>query len=75
MAPPFSGVETAFPAEVQGRRYYANCVWDALGVPAALGARIQMQYYEAGHMMYVNPPSIAKLKRDLDAFIDLTARR
>ena len=46
-----------------------------LGVPAALGARVQMQYYEAGHMMYVNPPSIAKLKRDLDAFIDSTARR
>ncbi len=38
MAPPFSGVETAFPVEVQGRRYYANCVWDALGVAAALHA-------------------------------------
>jgi hypothetical protein len=36
MAPPFSGIETAFPVEVRGRRYYANCVWDALGVPAAL---------------------------------------
>jgi DNA-binding transcriptional MocR family regulator len=36
MAPPFSGVETLFPVEVRGRRYYANCVWDALGVAAAL---------------------------------------
>jgi len=36
MAPPFSGIETAFPVEVRGRRYYANCVWDALGVAAAL---------------------------------------
>jgi carboxypeptidase C (cathepsin A) len=45
-----------------------------LGVTPAVGARIQMKYYEAGHMMYVNPPSIAKLKRDLDAFIDSTAR-
>jgi DNA-binding transcriptional MocR family regulator len=36
MAPPFSGVETAFPVEVRGRRYYANCVWDAFGVAAAL---------------------------------------
>jgi hypothetical protein len=26
-------------------------------------------------MMYVNPASIAKVKRDLDAFIDSTARR
>jgi carboxypeptidase C (cathepsin A) len=46
-----------------------------LGVPPAVGARVQMQYYEAGHMMYVNPASIAKVKRDLDAFIDSTARR
>ncbi len=36
MAPPFSGVETAFPVEVRGRRYHANCVWDAFGVAAAL---------------------------------------
>jgi len=34
-----------------------------------------MKYYEAGHMMYVHPPSIAKMKRDLDAFIDATARQ
>jgi len=25
-------------------------------------------------MMYVHPPSLAKMKRDLDAFIDSTAR-
>ncbi len=36
MAPPFSGVETAFLVDVRGRRYYANCVWDAFGVAAAL---------------------------------------
>ena len=30
--------------------------------------------YEAGHMMYVNPPSLAKMKRDIDAFIDATVR-
>jgi DNA-binding transcriptional MocR family regulator len=36
MAPPFSGVETPFPVEVGGKRHYANCVWDALGVAAAL---------------------------------------
>jgi carboxypeptidase C (cathepsin A) len=45
-----------------------------LGLPPELGARISMKYYEAGHMMYVHPPSIAKMKRDLDAFIDATAR-
>ncbi len=36
MAPPFSGVVTPFPVDVRGKRYYANCVWDALGIPAAL---------------------------------------
>lgn len=36
MAPPFSGIETSFPVRVRNKTYYANCVWDALGVPAAL---------------------------------------
>jgi carboxypeptidase C (cathepsin A) len=45
-----------------------------LGLPPGFEKRIQMQYYEAGHMMYVNPPSIAKMKRDVDAFIDSTDR-
>src|SRR5580693_8767843 len=40
-----------------------------LGVPKSAGARVSMRYYEAGHMMYVHPPSAAKMKRDLDAFI------
>jgi len=46
-----------------------------LGVPASASARIRMKYYEAGHMMYVHPPSLAKMKGDLDAFIDSTARQ
>ncbi|HYB34003.1 MAG TPA: hypothetical protein VED45_11335 [Steroidobacteraceae bacterium] len=45
-----------------------------LGVPPGVSARIQMKYYQAGHMMYVHPPSIAKMKADIDAFIDATAR-
>jgi hypothetical protein len=36
MAPPFSGIPTAFPVDARGRRYFANCVWDAYGIPAAL---------------------------------------
>jgi Alkylmercury lyase len=36
MAPPFSGVETAFRVVVEDKAYYANCVWDALGIAAAL---------------------------------------
>jgi hypothetical protein len=37
MAPPFSGVETQHRVRAAGKDYYANCAWDALGIPAALG--------------------------------------
>lgn len=36
MASPFSGVATQHVVEVDGRSYYANCAWDALGIIAAL---------------------------------------
>jgi hypothetical protein len=36
MAPPFSGVLTQHVVIVDGRQYFANCAWDALGIPAAL---------------------------------------
>ena len=36
MAPPFSGVPTQHVVVVDSRQYFANCAWDALGVPAAL---------------------------------------
>ena len=38
MASPFSGVETPFRVLALGKSYYANCAWDAFGVPAALHA-------------------------------------
>ncbi len=37
MAMPFSNMQTAFTVIVRGRAYYANCAWDAFGVPALLG--------------------------------------
>ncbi len=36
MAPPFSAVETQHFVESGGVIYFANCAWDALGIPAAL---------------------------------------
>ena len=36
MAPPFSGIPTKFPVEANRKKYYANCVWDAYGIAAAL---------------------------------------
>ena len=36
MLNPFSAVETAYRVEAGGRSWFANCAWDALGIPAAL---------------------------------------
>lgn len=36
MAPPFSGVPTQHRVVADGKEYFANCAWDALGIPAAL---------------------------------------
>jgi hypothetical protein len=43
MAHPFSGVPTAFRVEANGRTYWANCAWDALGIPAALHANARIE--------------------------------
>ena len=43
MAHPFSGVPTAFRVECGGRAYWANCAWDALGIPAALHADARIE--------------------------------
>jgi hypothetical protein len=36
MAHPFSGVPTPFRVRTNGHTYWANCAWDALGIPAML---------------------------------------
>jgi hypothetical protein len=36
MAPPFSAVPTSFAVSAAGKSYFANCVWDAYGIAAAL---------------------------------------
>lgn len=38
MLNPFSAVETPHRVEAGGRSWFANCAWDALGIPAALRA-------------------------------------
>lgn len=37
MANPFSATPTAYPVVTARGRYWANCAWDAIGVPAILG--------------------------------------
>jgi hypothetical protein len=38
MLNPFSAIETPHRVDVGGRSWFANCAWDALGIPAALQA-------------------------------------
>jgi hypothetical protein len=46
MAHPFSGVPTSFAVRANGHRYYANCAWDSLGIPAMLSsdATVETRY-------------------------------
>ena len=37
MANPFSAIPTRYRVEADGRSWFANCAWDAFGIPAALG--------------------------------------
>jgi carboxypeptidase C (cathepsin A) len=60
-----------------GKGYYdlatpffaAEYTFDHLGLDASLQNHITGSYYEAGHMMYVHPPSLAKLKKDIAEFM------
>ena len=42
MAPPFSAVSTQHQVRVGNRTYFANCSWDALGIPAAMHAAAEV---------------------------------
>lgn len=37
MAAPFSAVPTGFRVQTDRGAWFANCIWDALGIPAMLG--------------------------------------
>jgi len=41
-----------------------------LGLPENLQKNIKLQYYDAGHMMYLREPDLAKLKTNIAAFLD-----
>ncbi len=47
---------------------------DHMDVPPDVRKNVTIAYYEAGHMMYVHPPSMVKFKQDLAAFVDATSR-
>jgi len=47
---------------------------DHLGLAPNLRSNIKLQYYDAGHMMYVRDEDLAKLKANVAAFIDTAAK-
>jgi carboxypeptidase C (cathepsin A) len=42
---------------------------EQMPLPESLRANVTIKYYEAGHMMYVHPPSLLQFKEDLAAFV------
>jgi carboxypeptidase C (cathepsin A) len=45
-----------------------------LGLPEKLQKNIHLQYYDAGHMMYLRDDDLAKLKSNVAAFIDSASK-
>jgi len=53
-----------------GTPYFATeYTFNHLGLDEKTRKNISMEYYEAGHMMYIHMPSLRKLKKDLSKFI------
>ena len=53
-----------------GTPYFATeYTFSHLGLDKSLQKNVSMEYYEAGHMMYIHLPSLKKMKVDLAAFI------
>ena len=49
--------------------FAAEYTFDHLGLDPTLRSHLSGDYFEAGHMVYVNPPSLAKLKKDVAEFM------
>jgi carboxypeptidase C (cathepsin A) len=53
-----------------GTPYFATeYTFSHLGLHKNLQKNISMDYYEAGHMMYIHMPSLRKMKKDMSKFI------
>jgi carboxypeptidase C (cathepsin A) len=53
-----------------GTPYFATeYTFNHLGLNQSLHHNVSMEYYEAGHMMYIHVPSLKKMKADLARFI------
>jgi alkylmercury lyase-like protein len=67
MANPFSAVPTAYRVQADGRSWYANCAWDALGILAALAAdgRVESSCPDCGEPYAVDVRARTVDRRDL----------
>ncbi len=45
--------------------------FDHLELDESLRGNVSLAHYEAGHMMYIHDPSLAQLRNDLAAFLDI----
>ncbi len=53
-----------------GTPYFATeYTFNHLGLDETVRKNVTMEYYEAGHMMYIHMPSLRKIKKDLVKFI------
>ena len=53
-----------------GTPYFATeYTFNHLGLDESLRKNISMEYYDAGHMMYIHMPSLKQIKTDLAKFI------
>jgi carboxypeptidase C (cathepsin A) len=43
---------------------------DHLFLPGNLRSNVQLEYYNAGHMMYLHEEDLAKLRSNVGSFID-----
>ena len=55
--------------------FAAEYTMDHLNLDPALKPNIKTAYYEAGHMMYIDLKSLAKLKQDVTAFVQDAVRK
>src|SRR2546426_7175157 len=54
--------------------YATEYTMEHLGLPDKLQKNIHLQYYDAGHMMYLRDEDLAKLKTNIASFIDSASK-
>jgi hypothetical protein len=75
MAHPFSGVPTDFIANIDGRRWFANCVWDGLAILALLGDGVLKTHSPATGEVIVFDVSAGEVHGDALVHFLVPARR